>query len=537
MPYDLSVPRSSGEPLSITLAPGEILFVLGANGAGKSGLMYFFCRRHARQAIRILAHRQSWFDKNYIGMPAAYRRDMANGMISDDAQPHSRWMDNHPSQRAGVAFYDLINSQNVRARRIADAMDGGREDLAQELAAKEAPLTTINELFRQSILPIQISVDEQDQVLASKHGSEPYNIAELSDGERNALVIAATILTVEPGSLVLVDEPERHLHRSIIAPLLTHLFAKRRDCAFVVSTHEVLLPVDNPGSRTLLVRSCEITNSAPVSWDVDLLPANAEVDDALKRDILGSRRRVILVEGTERSLDKPLYSLLFPGVSVVAKQSCRDVEHAVTGIRDAVELHWVRAFGIIDGDGRSADDLTHLRDRGVYAVQAFSVESIYYHPDVQRRVAERHASVTGEDATVRIAGARAAAIEAIAPHAQRLSERVAERAVREALLSKMPTRERISAGTAITFSIDVAGMVTAERRRIQIAINGGDVASIIARYPVRETPALDRIATRLGFQDTGQYEGAVRKLLLDDAGALTFVRTLFGTLPADVAEA
>ena len=43
--------------------------------------------------------------------------------------------------------------------------------------------------------------------------------AELSDGERNALLIGSDVLTTEPNSLIILDEPERHLHRSIISPL------------------------------------------------------------------------------------------------------------------------------------------------------------------------------------------------------------------------------------------------------------------------------------------------------------------------------
>ena len=52
---------------------------------------------------------------------------------------------------------------------------------------------------------------------------------------------------------------------------------------------------------------------------------------------------------------------------------------------------------------------------------------------------------------------------------------------------------------------------------------------------IRETPALARIAVKLGFQGCEQYEGAVRKLLMDDKEALTFVRSLFGTLESDIA--
>ena len=55
-------------------------------------------------------------------------------------------------------------------------------------------------------------------------------------------IIAAEVLTAKPDTLVLLDEPERHLHRSIISPLLNSLISKRRDCSFIVSTHLVTEP-------------------------------------------------------------------------------------------------------------------------------------------------------------------------------------------------------------------------------------------------------------------------------------------------------
>jgi hypothetical protein len=53
---------------------------------------------------------------------------------------------------------------------------------------------------------------------------------------------------------------------------------------------------------------------------------------------------------------------------------------------------------------------------------------------------------------------------------------------------------------------------------------------------VRETAALAKIADKLGFQGRDQYEGAVLKLLMDDAEALDFVKSLFGTLEADISK-
>jgi hypothetical protein len=262
-----------------------------------------------------------------------------------------------------------------------------------------------------------------------------------------------------------------------------------------------------------------------------------DVDDTLKKDILGSRRSLLFVEGEEQSLDKPIYSLLFPAASVIAKQTRRDVEHAVQGVRDSSELHWLRAFGIVDSDNRDLTEIAKLKSRGIYAVPAVSVESIYYHPFMQKRVSERQSAVTGGSATSSLKQAKSEALLAISAHAQRLSERVVEARIRADLMTKLPRRKDIAAAQPITVNIDVPSIVAAEEAALQLAIAAGNLAFIVSRYPIRETPALGSIARGLGFQDRTQYENAVRQLLIDEEAALNFVRGLFGSLVEDISAA
>lgn len=537
MPFNLNIPQISGQPLDVTIDVGQTIFVLGANGTGKSALMFALQRQHQQNSRRISAQRQNWLEGNAINMSPQERQNLTGNILGQDHQPQSRWMEVYSAQRTTIAVYDLVDAENVRARNITKAVDDGNIALATELAKKDAPIKVINELLRLSSIPIIISVLQNQNVVASKNGSAPYSIAQLSDGERNALLIAANILTVNPGMLILIDEPERHLHRSIISPLLSLLISQRKDCAFVVSTHDVLLPADNPSARTLLIRGCAHNNDIVTAWDADLVPSDSELDEAIKIEILGARRKILFVEGDEQSLDKPLYSLVFPSVSVIAKESCREIEHTVAAIRAANNLHWVHAFGVVDNDGRPAAEITELMAKGVYALPVFSVESIYYHPELQRRVAERHAAVTGANPATLVADAKAAAITAVTPHVNRLSERVAEKSVREEVFRHLPKREDIIAGTSINIGINVSDFVAQERGKLQNAIASADLSAIIARYPVRETPALDRIAQNLGFQNCAQYERAIQKMLMDDDDALSFVRSQFGTLAADIAAA
>ena len=311
--FELTFPRDAGAPNEVlTLAIGDTLFVLGANGTGKSALLQRFSSTAHGRARRISAHRQTWLQSDALVFSSSQKQTADTQLTSWDTSPQSRWMEQQPGQRSNVTLYDLIDAENVDARAIAGAVREGRVEAAQELAKKSAPIATVNDLLLRSNLPIEISVEGGDRLMASKAGGPKYGAAELSDGERNALLIGAEVLTAKPGTLLIIDEPERHLHRSIISPLLTHLFKMRDDCAFIVATHDLTLPMDNPEARTLLVRSCSFSGQTPVCWEADVLAPNTDIDETTKQDLLGARRAMVFVEGDESSLDKPLYSLLFP---------------------------------------------------------------------------------------------------------------------------------------------------------------------------------------------------------------------------------
>lgn len=161
-----------------------------------------------------------------------------------------------------------------------------------------------------------------------------------------------------------------------------------------MATHDIDLPLDNEKARVLLVRSAVYAGQAVQSWQADLLLEGAALDEEIRRDVIGSRRKIMFVEGSEDSLDKPLYSLLFPMVSVVPKQSCKAVEQAVSGLRAADSLTWVHAWGVVDGDGQSSERIADLAGSGIFAIPFYSVESIYYHPWILARIAARLSRIT-----------------------------------------------------------------------------------------------------------------------------------------------
>ena len=530
MSFDLNFPAQNAHVLPLQLEAGEMLFVLGANGTGKSSLMFHFAQRNVGKTRKISAHRQTWMNTDALDMTPASKLQTEQNILNTDRKHQSRYRDDYAAQRASMTIYELIDAENVRARGITALVDAGDMEAAAETAKEEAPITVINELLRQSNMPINISIRENERVMASKDGGPEYSAAELSDGERNALLIAGNILTAPSGTLLVIDEPERHLHRSIISPLLSQLFERRSDCGFVVSTHDYDLALEVPGTQILLLRSCNFNGQNVQSWEADELSADMPIDDLLKRDLLGARRRILFVEGIEGSLDKPLYNLIFPMVSVIPKGSCHDVERAVVGVRAGEGFHWLRAFGIADGDGYAPDQIQVKRDKGIYVLPFYSVEAIYFHPQIIERIAARMSAIKGDDASALIEKALAAGVAAITDHTERLSLKVAKKSVRKLIAEQIPNDDDLLVSQPVTLENNANAILATRKEELDAAVANSDWETILTKCPVRDSSALADISTALGFAKMRDYEKAVRHLLAEDDEALAFVRGLFGNL-------
>jgi ABC-type cobalamin/Fe3+-siderophores transport system ATPase subunit len=532
--FDLRFPLTSGDDFQHTLATGNILFLLGANGTGKSSLVTKFYASNNTHAKRISAHRQTWFTSNSLDMTPSTRNNMEDNIRGQDTQERSRHIHQYASERTAMALFDLVDADTLLARKIAELVRAKALVEAEKQALIPAPLAVINQLMRSSNIPIEIAIEEGQKVVARKNGGKPYSVAELSDGERNAFLIAADVLTAKPGTLVLIDEPERHLHRSIISPLLTLLFQRRGDCAFIVSTHELMLPIDNPTAATLLIRSCEYAGSRATSWAADLLPAGTPLDEGLKADVLGGRQKMIFIEGRAQSLDAPLYSLLFPQVSIVPKSSCRDVEYAVRGLREAETKHWVKAWGIVDSDRRGTESIEKLKQFGIFALAHFSVEALYYNPWIIQKMADRMATITGKEAAVLFENAIEGAIAEAARQRDHLVLDAVERLTRRAIFDALPTKADVRSNPSVKIEIEVAALKASEEADFDRFIITKDLNAILERYPIRESGALARIASDVGLKNRGDYEHAVRTMLQQDVEAMAYLRGLFRELVAEV---
>ena len=496
--------------------------------------MYLFHKQNAGHARKISAHRQTWMNSDALDMTPSTKLQTEQSIQNEDRNLRSRYRDSYAAQRASMTIYELIDAENVRARAMAAAYDLGDMTKQREAARVGAPITIINELLQQSNLPITLTIKENERVMARKNNGPEYSAAELSDGERNALLIAGTVLTARSGTLLIIDEPERHLHRAIILPLLIQLFHRRADCGFVVSTHDPDLPFGIDGARTVLLRSCSFSGQSTKHWEADELHSDVHLDDVLKRDLFGARRKIIFVEGVESSLDKTLFSVVFPDVSIIPKGDCKEVERAVVGTRGTESIHWLRTFGIVDSDGFDETEIVAKRKRGVYAFPYYSVEAIYYHPFIIRKIASRRASLMGGDSDQLADKAICSGVTAVRDHRVRLSVKAGKKAVRKHILERIPSDDDLLCGEDVHIANEAKSILASHTERLEKATEAGDWESILKFCSVRESPALKSIIVALGFRHRQDYQRAVRHLLTEDEDALRFVRCLFGQLTSQI---
>ncbi len=511
-----------GSLREIPLYAGSPVFVIGPNGSGKSSLLQKLNSDNGARARRITAHRQTWLQSNTIDITPTQKVSNDQMIAAGDARYESRWRDIYASERVAATLFELTDAEIARAMKIQSAVDSRNDNQTEKLRQERSPISKLNGLLKLGNLPITISIEENQQLFASKQGNEPYSIAELSDGERNAVLLAANVLTAKPDTLILIDEPERHLHRSIASPLLISLFEERSDCGYVISTHDVTLPTDSPNATTVLLRSCTWSGNRAQVWDADIVSSETGIDDRTRREILGSRRKILFVEGDYGSMDRHTYAILYPEISIVPKGNCSQVIRAVTGIRNSENLHWVKAYGLIDKDNRPEEETEQLAKRGIFALDCYSVESLYYSSDIMYRIAERQLEVSPDIAD--FAKAKESMLEEASEHKVRLCAILIEKRARNAVESQLPTYESLLQDPIHCIRYDASALLSEERQTFDSMVISKNADGLIDRYNVATTRALVAAAKHLGFAGRMNYESAVRKLLADDESARDMLR-------------
>ncbi|QGY59886.1 DUF4435 domain-containing protein [Pantoea agglomerans] len=219
-----------------------------------------------------------------------------------------------------------------------------------------------------------------------------YNSSEMSDGERVIFYLIGQCLAAPENGIVIIDEPEIHLHKSVQVPLWKNIEKLRPDCQFVYMTHDIDFAAALHEAKKIWLKSYDGS-----CWDWEDVPDVEGLPESLLIEILGSRKPIVFVEGENGSYDVSLYRAVLNSYLVIPSGSCSQVIQNVKALRTSEKLHHMEVFGIIDRDRRVDVEIQSLLSFGIYTLNVAEVENLFCAPEVLNLVSERLARNPDED--------------------------------------------------------------------------------------------------------------------------------------------
>lgn len=384
---------SNGEKKKIITKANSVIFI-GANGAGKSRLGAWLERQELEQVHRIGAQRSLNFPE---AIPLQSYRVSEEFVLFGNADQPTRnkkiFKYGGVFEKSDLYITHLFDDFTYVLSALIAKSNNEKDDFYQKCKIAEAdnslhphtPVTAIDKLFAiwQDIFPHRELIYEDSQFFGKDPKMESkYSANAMSDGERSALYFIAQVLCVPNGKTLLIDEPELHMHRSLMNRLWLTLEEYRQDCLFIYITHDAQFASQHINSDKYWVKNY----SGADLWNITKIEDENFPED-LYIELLGNRKNVLFVEGNKGSYDSQLYTLLYKDYYVIPCGSCTQVIARTKAFNNTAIIHYYNAYGIIDRDYRSDYELQELRKDHIYSLNVAEVENLFITEELIRAVA------------------------------------------------------------------------------------------------------------------------------------------------------
>ena len=379
--YKYKLPTINGESKEHTTNNNSII-IIGANGSGKSKLGAWIEDQDSDIVHRIGAQRNLNFNPNlplsnydYAKNKIIYGTDDENTIKRHDKGFRWNWGKSKTTKLIDD-FDDVLAALIAMYNNETSAYFKNCQDAEKNNSVKpNTPLTVIDKLMEiwNSIFPQRNLLFEESKFYAyeSSKRSEKYSANQMSDGERSVLYLASQVLAIPENKTLIIDEPEIHLHGTIMNKLWESLEEYRSDCLFIYITHDTNFAASHKNSEKIWVKCYD-----GESWDLEKIISN-ELPEKLLFNILGSRKNILFVEGEEGSFDAQLYSILYPDFFIIPCGSCMQVIMRTKSFNSTQNIHNYSVYGLIDCDFRTEDEINKLEKDNIYTLKVAEVENLF----------------------------------------------------------------------------------------------------------------------------------------------------------------
>lgn len=382
---NIQLPTKKGQPNTTPTIDFEQLVIVGANGAGKTRFGSDIERRYLGQTHRISAQKSLTFPKEVspTSKQKAEKEFLLGGYI--DGWSEQQNLQRKVSTRWGNNLNTSLLNDFEKLLVLLHT-----EEYEESLSFKEGriakPTTKLDRVQNlwEAVLPHRKLLKKAGiiETYPTGNNADSYNASEMSDGERVIFYLAGEVICAPPNSIIIIDEPEMHIHSSLIKSLFDLIEAERPDCSIIYLTHNIDFAFTRQNAKKVWAKSFE--NNV---WDYEILDENLPIPEQLYLDVLGSRKPIIFLEGDDSSIDYELYEQVYTDKTLKPVGSCERVVQVVKAFRSEQGFHHIDSFGIIDRDRRQHEDVVALNRNGIWVLDVAEAENLLLIESIVKEVA------------------------------------------------------------------------------------------------------------------------------------------------------
>lgn len=366
------------------VSASQSIIVVGANGSGKTRLGTWIELNSAQKekVHRISAQKSLYMPDS--AMPISMDLAESSLLFGYDKAIRERTENRSDFKRGnkwqGKPAVTMLNDyEKLMTYLFSDYTEESTKYLVASEASKrrvkppETKLKQVKEIWEKILPHRELIIDGlRIQTCIKSVKEKKYSPTDMSDGERVIFYLIGQCLAAPKDGIIVIDEPEIHLHKSIQFPLWAEIEKSRHDCSFIYLTHDVNFAAAQEGAERIWLKSYD-----GIEWDWELIQPDQNLPDELIIEVLGSRRSVVFVEGENGSYDVSLYREILSNFLVIPKGNCTQVIQTVKAMKANSQFHHLDVYGIIDLDRRVPEEIYELEKSSIFVLNVAEVENLF----------------------------------------------------------------------------------------------------------------------------------------------------------------
>lgn len=531
--YKYWLPDSDGTRKDYITEKNSVV-IIGANGAGKSKLGAWIESQDWEKVHRIGAQRKIDYNENFtLKSYEQAENEVYYGSIDKNSSKGQRWDWGKYTTHLITDFESVLAAiialkNNENDEYVAECTKAEQEGKAKP-PVRDTSITKLQKLWN-TIFPQRQLICEDSKFYATfkktDGTTEKYSANQMSDGERSVLYMTAQVLCVPKDKILIIDEPEVHLHRSLMNRLWLSLEQYRTDCLFIYITHDTQFASLHGDADKYWVRDFD-----GVNWHIESIKSEDLPEDLLL-DILGNRNNVLFVEGDSGSFDVQLYSVLYPSYHVIPCGSCTQVIGRTKAFNNSKMIHHCKVYGLIDRDYRTDTEINALKSDGIYTLGIAEVENLFIVEDVVKAMSAQLARDENADFN------QVKDFVINTKFANMINRQICQAAVAEIKyqlsIITIDKKNDIAAQASLTAglsSIDYNKVRTSKNAEFRSALNSKDYKEVLKIF--NEKQIAKSVGHYLGIKDD-EYIPTILRLLHKTDGPDRLKKAFANYLPAEI---